>query len=114
VWRDQGQDAEHELVENFTEVLRRLIERPGSLKEVAASIAGHAREESVGGRGGLLGGVVRTLEHAATGATRDPARRPSALVPASMMEALVESLGIPRSSVEAMIDQGIRRLKADG
>ena len=114
VWREQGQDTEHELVENFTEVLKRLIERPGGLKEVAASIARHAREESAGGHGGLLGGVVRTLEQAAAGVTGDPSRRPSALVPASIMEALVESLGIPRSSVEAMIDQGLRRLKIEG
>jgi hypothetical protein len=122
VWRRGVSDEEQaDLADAFVDALKQLVDRRGGLASVAGSLAEslaeRARRELATGPADFLrkiAGAVESTREAASAPPPGPRRLPSALVPDRVMELLVSRLGIPRSSVESMIDGGIQRLKRLG
>ena len=124
VWRrSTSDDEQQDLADAFVDVLKQLVGRRGGLVSAATSLAEKAKHELAASPGELLRRLTRAVDSIVDDTDARPARptpapsagrRASALVPEPVMELLVSRLGIPRSSVESMIDGGIKRLKQLG
>lgn len=99
IWREAA-DGDDDVLEIFHTALAQLM-TPDTLKDLGARIG----RELVGDKPGLSGvlGSVRSIARGARGG-----------IPDALMETLVSRLGVPRSAIESMVHDAVRRLRTLG
>jgi hypothetical protein len=103
IWRE-GEADDHDVIDVFHDVLSQLMKQD-PLKDLRARI----ERDLAGDRGNILAGLGRSV-----GSMIGAARQSRGGISDAVMEKLVARLGIPRSAIESMIHDAVRRLRKLG